>query len=59
MAVIGLIAITVPLVYDQLILLSKTVGEVITDFSSKFEINFEINADVCNDIVYAGVSRGI
>ena len=34
--IIGLIAITVPLVYDQLILLSKTVGEVITDFSSKF-----------------------
>ncbi len=37
--IIGLIAITVPLVYDQLVLLSKTVGKVITDFSSKFEIN--------------------
>ena len=37
--IIGLIAITVPLVYDQLVLLSKTIGEVIVDVSSKFEIN--------------------
>lgn len=37
--IIGLIAITVPLVYDQLLLLSKSIGEVITDVSTKFEIN--------------------
>lgn len=37
--IIGLIAITVPLVYDQLLLLSKSIGEVITDISTKFEIN--------------------
>ena len=37
--VIALIAITVPLVYDQLVLLSQAIGEVMTDLSSKFEIN--------------------
>lgn len=37
--IIGLIAITIPIVYDQLILLSANIGEVITDISSKFEIN--------------------
>ncbi|MBR1385629.1 MAG: AI-2E family transporter [Bacilli bacterium] len=34
-----LIIITVPLVYDQLVLLSQSIGEVMTDLSSKFEIN--------------------
>ncbi len=37
--VIGLIAITVPLLYDQLVLLSKMVAEIIGDISSRFEIN--------------------
>lgn len=37
--IIGLIAITVPVVYDQLVLLSTNIGEVISDISSKFEIN--------------------
>ena len=36
---IALIAITVPLVYDQLVLLSQSIGEVMTDLSSKFDIN--------------------
>ncbi len=34
-----LILITVPLVYDQLILLSQSIGEVMSDLSTKFEIN--------------------
>ncbi len=36
----GLIIITVPLVYDQLVLLSQSVTTVMTDLSSKFDINF-------------------
>ena len=38
--IIGLIVITVPLVYDQLLLLSQAITEVMSDLSSKFEINF-------------------
>ena len=38
--IFGLIAITIPLVYDQLVLLSQSITEVMTDLSSKFEINF-------------------
>lgn len=57
--IVGLIVITVPLVYDQLILLSKTVGEVITDFSTKFEVNLgdfqtTINGVLDNLIVSVG-----
>jgi len=37
--IVGLIAVTVPVVYDQLVLLSANIGEVISDISSKFEIN--------------------
>lgn len=37
--ILTLIIITVPLVYDQLILLSQTIGEVMQDVSSKFGIN--------------------
>ena len=37
--IVGLIAITIPVVYDQLLLLSKNIGEVIADISTKFEIN--------------------
>ena len=37
---IGLIVITIPLVYDQLVLLSQSITEVMSDLSSKFEINF-------------------
>ena len=56
---IGLIAITVPLVYDQLVTLSKTIGEVMTDLSSKFDINFgdfqtSINTIMNNIIQSAG-----
>ncbi len=36
---LGLIIITVPLVLDQLVLLSQSIGEVLSDLSSKFEIN--------------------
>lgn len=35
----ALIFITVPLVYDQVVLLSNSIGEVLTDLSSKFEID--------------------
>lgn len=37
--IISLIVITVPLVYDQLILLSSSIAEVINDISDKFAIN--------------------
>lgn len=37
--IIALIAITVPLVYDQLILLSQSIADVINDVSEKFAIN--------------------
>lgn len=34
-----IIALTVPIVYDQLILLSKSIGDVFNDLSSKFAVN--------------------
>ena len=37
--IVGLIVITVPLVYDQLIILSQSIAEVINDISEKFAIN--------------------
>lgn len=37
--ILALILITVPLVYDQLVLLSQSIGEVMNDLSSKFEVN--------------------
>lgn len=37
--ILALIFITVPLVYDQLVLLSQSIGEVMNDLSSKFEVN--------------------
>jgi len=37
--IITLFSITIPLVYEQLILLSKIIGDVITDISSKFALN--------------------
>ena len=36
---LALIVITVPLVYDQLVLLSQSIGEVMNDLSRKFEVN--------------------
>lgn len=39
LVVVAIIAITIPLLYDQLILLSKMVAEVLGDISSRFEIN--------------------
>ena len=38
-AIGGLLAVTVPLVYDQLIVLSKMIGQVVTDFSNNFDVN--------------------
>ena len=37
--VLLLIIVTIPLVYDQLVLLSQSIGEVMNDLSSKFEVN--------------------
>lgn len=36
---VGLLYLTVPVIYDQLIAFSKTVTEVITDLSGKFDLN--------------------
>lgn len=57
--IFGLIFITVPLVYDQLVLLSQSVGEVMTDLSSKFDLNLgdfqnTINTVLDNIIQSAG-----
>ena len=57
--IFGLIIITVPLVYDQLVLLSQSVATVMTDLSSKFDINFgdfqtTINTMLDNIIQSAG-----
>lgn len=37
--VIGLIWVTLPMIYDQLVLFSKSIIQVITDFSSRFDLN--------------------
>ena len=56
-AFIALIVITVPRVYDQLIVLSKMVGEVISDLSTRLDINlgdFKANIDeILNGIIVA------
>jgi len=50
-----LLSITLPLIYDQLILFSKMVIEVLQDISSKFDINlgdFQITiSDTLNDLI--------
>lgn len=46
--IIGLLVVTIPIVYDQLISLSSIIGEVISDLSNKFELNlgdFQANID--------------
>jgi len=52
---VGLIWITLPLVYDQLILLSKSVIQFLADISSKFDVNLgEFSAtvvDALNQII--------
>ena len=52
---IALIAVTVPRVYDQLIVLSKMVSEVISDLSTRLDINlgdFKANVDeILNGII--------
>lgn len=58
--IFGLVAITVPLVYDQLLTLSKLIGAVMTDISSKFAVDlggFEDSVvGILNDII-AGVGK--
>lgn len=49
--IVLLIAITVPLVYDQLILLSKSIAQVIADISSKFAINLGDFQDTINGVL--------
>lgn len=46
--IVVLFSITIPLVYEQLISLSKTIGDVFTDVSSKFEINLGSFQDTIN-----------
>lgn len=36
---VGLLSVTLPLVYDQLVLFSKMIVEVLQDISSKFDVN--------------------
>lgn len=50
-SMIALVALTIPLVYEQLITLSKLIGDVMTDFSSKFAVNLGGFDDSINDIV--------
>ncbi len=49
--VVGLIWMTVPLVYEQLISLSTMIGEVIEDFSTKFEVNLGDFQTTINDML--------
>lgn len=49
--IIGLVAVVVPLVYDQLQLLSKSIGEVISDIYTKFDINLGDFQTTINDIL--------
>ena len=56
---LALILITVPLVYDQLVLLSQSIGEVMNDLSRKFEVNLgdfqtTINSIMDNIVQSAG-----
>ena len=46
--VVILLSITVPLVYDQLISLSRSLGDVINQLSSKFELNLGNFKDTLN-----------
>ncbi len=52
---LGLIVITIPVVYDQLLTLSKLVGEVLQDFSTRFSLDlggFESSiTNILNDII--------
>lgn len=58
--IFGLVAITVPLVYDQLITLSKLIGEVTADISTKFAVDLGGLEDsvigILNDII-AGIGK--
>lgn len=53
--ILGLVAITVPLVYDQLITLSKLIGEITTDISSKFSLDLggfeDTVTGILNDLI--------
>ena len=48
---LGLIVITVPLVLDQLVLLSQSIGEVLSDLSTKLEINLGDFQNTVNNIM--------
>ena len=58
--ILGLLWVTVPLVYDQLLTLSKLIGEVLTDLSLRFSLDlggFEDSiVGILNDII-AGVGK--
>ncbi len=47
--IVALFSITIPLIYEQLILLSKIIGQVVTDLSVKFEVNLVGFEDTINN----------
>ncbi|MDD6879610.1 MAG: AI-2E family transporter [bacterium] len=55
--IILLFSITVPLVYEQLISLSKILGDVINRFSTRFEINLGSFSDTINEILNKLISN--
>lgn len=46
--IVALFSVTIPLIYEQLISLSKMIGQVATDLSTKFEINLGGFEDTIN-----------
>ena len=46
--IVALFSVTIPLIYEQLISLSKMIGQVATDLSTKFEINLVGFEDTIN-----------
>ena len=38
-SIIGLLWLTLPVIYEQLVLFSKSIVQVITDLSSKYDLN--------------------
>lgn len=49
--VVGILWVTIPLFYDQLITLSGIIGDVITDLSTKFSLNLGEFRETINDVM--------
>ena len=54
---VGLLWLTVPVIYDQLIAFSKTITDVITDISGRFDLNLgsykQAITDTLNELIIA------